>query len=180
MTDAQQIWPGYGFQEVAIPPDGLISRYLSDDGTATGDKNARVDGSTVPVPYWIEHAEDLYVTRMIVYIQDTGNFVASGYGALATLPTGVAIQVTNAADVVQLEITDGRPIQSVANWTSFCYDGRYDAFGSGDNSFAVRWTFRQSGGPLQLPAGWKLRALIQDDLTGLVEHRFHVSGVVVK
>jgi hypothetical protein len=52
-------------------------------------------------------------------------------------------------------------------------------FGSGNNFAVVRWTFERAGQPLRLYGDNSdvLVMTVNDDLTGLVKHDFHIQGI---
>ena len=160
-------------------------RHLTDDGLE-GDGsnfNANVNGSVTPVPFYAGPASGKIwrVERMIVSIEDNAVFNAEDYGGISTLSNGILVQRVRSGvgDTVITDLLDGRPIKSMVNWASFCYDGTYSDFGAGNNFYEVRWTFSKTGTPLKLSGHRqeKLVATIRDNLSTLVSHTFHIQGI---
>jgi hypothetical protein len=115
---------------------------------------------------------------MLVYVEDAGAFAAEEYGAIPTLTNGVLVQKHDANGLVT-DLTGGKPVKSNAQWSRTCYDMQEQSFGTGNNHIAVRWTFSKAGSPVVLDGtkGEFLRVLLNDDLSGLVEHNFFVQGL---
>ena len=124
------------------------------------------------------------ITRCIPFIQDGGAFYASRYGGLgAALTNGLVLgvygTVNGVADTLLYSLTDtSHPIQSNADWTSYCYDSSYISYGQGDNMLVSRWTFAKSGQPVYLDASKSqyIALTVQDTLSGLVDHHILLQG----
>lgn len=160
-----------------------IYRFLDTVGDGSGTKNANISGSAgTPNIIKIQPApgEIMRLTRMIILIRDSkAGFTTDAYGALGTLGVGIEARVQNNTSTL-IDLTDGVPIQTNGNWGKFCYDAEvYPADqGNTDTYLRVRWTFEKAGYPIRLIGdnNERLEVLIQDNLTGLVEHYFHVQG----
>ena len=162
-------------------PSQNVFRYLSDDGTSSGTKNAignYSDGGLGETFFYYESpfGKTTVAQRMIMKIRDAAPFSADGYGGISALTNGITFLIRNDADEDQLDLTDGIPIQNNADWGRLCFDMRLDSFGSGDDFVTVRWTFSNSGSALIIPPGWKIGALFHDDLSGLDAHYFFLNG----
>lgn len=158
----------------------LISQYLSTNGDGTGTTNA-VGSYSVGSPgkFYITPpaAEDYFITRMIVTVEDTTGFAAAEYGNLgAALTNGVLVQISS--DTKTTQSLTPAPVTTNALWGSFCYDVQLKSFGVGNEFLLVRWTFDRSGMPvfLQGSENAELSVICQDDLSGLDVHRFLVQG----
>lgn len=148
-----------------------IFTYLKDGATI----DASVDGSVTPAVYSFSPTENCEIHRMIVYIEDNGAVTASSYGSVSTLSNGIDVEHTDGNTVV--DMLDGVPIVSNASWAALCYDAQEVSFSGGGNSaVGVRWTFARSGSPIKMESGDTLRVRINDNLTGLVAHRFQIQG----
>lgn len=159
-----------------IKAEDRLSRFLDTVGNGTGTTSAIGDYST-PTSFFITPPTgEIYVLeRFLVQIRDALALSADDYGNLTALTNGIVVKVTDASgDVV--ELTDGMPIKSNADWAMHCYDSDPDNYGNGDNFIHVRWTFSKAGYPISLTEGQSLVALMQDNLTGLVQHTFKVEG----
>ena len=156
-----------------------LYRFLDTVGDGTGDSNANGNYATIPKNFMYTCPADVrYVTinRLIIYIEDTGNFSADGYGALSGLTNGIQVRVEHAGETILL--TNNKPVKTNLHWGQMCYDTSYISFGSGDNGLTVRWTFGNSGKPIKLYPGESLIVLVRDNLSGLVDHTFFAQGQI--
>lgn len=153
----------------------LVSDYISVHLRNAGSIEANVNGSVTPVEFAFSPTEQCQIHRMIVTITDAGSFQSSEYGNLSALTNGIEFEWTDGSDTV--DFLDGVPIVSNQGWAERCYDAEpKDYQGTQAVSQVVRWTFEKSGIPLYLNAGDSLVVRINDDLTGLSQHRFLVQG----
>lgn len=157
----------------------VLTRFLDTNGDGTGTTNANGNYSVTPEEFYIQPGEGYYydIARMIVEIQDTSGMSAVDYGNIAGgLANGVSVQVVRGATTLRDLTPD--PIKSNAEWASYCYDADLKTWSTGNEFLAVRWTFAKSGKPLYLSGDHSDRLVVtlNDDLTGLVEHKFLVQG----
>ena len=116
------------------------------------------------------------VQRMIVTIRDTAGFQAEEYGNLGSeLTNGLNVVKRDGDNNEVLNLTP-QSIKSNAEWASYCYDADIKTWGNGDEFLLVRWTFGKSGSPLKLKFGDSIAVRVNDDLQGLVSHRFLIQG----
>ncbi|MCP3856948.1 MAG: hypothetical protein GY698_19805 [Actinomycetia bacterium] len=137
--------------------------------------SADVNGSGTPVTfsYTVPVDEQMDIERMLVFLQDSGSFDAAKYGNSITMTAGIEVEA-NAVDLL-----DGVDIKTNADWAAMCFDFAHLTMGTGDEAGSVRWTFGKTGVPLRLSAGEVFSITINDNLTGLVDHRFNIQGTVV-
>jgi hypothetical protein len=156
----------------------LLFRHLDTDGDGGGTKNANGNYASVAEEFYIQPpAGQAYViNRMLVHIEDAGNFTANIYGAGSLLTNGVNVSVRQSGGQEIVDLLDGVPVVDNAHWGGVSYDTDYVSFGAGNNSFNVRWTFAKSGVPIVLQNQEKLVVNLRDDFSGLVEHYFLVQG----
>jgi hypothetical protein len=163
----------------------LLYRYLDTDGDGTGTKSANGNysaGGAGATEFFIQPpANTLYVLhRMIIHIHDSTAFSAEKYGALAALANGISVTVDQISPAVELvDLTDGIPIKSNAEWGQVCFDVDLASYGQGDVYLNARWTFSKAGQPVVINENQKLAVTLNDDLTGLVDHYFMVQGYSV-
>ena len=160
---------------------GMILRYLDIDGDGTGVKNANVNGSVTPVTFKLQPGEGqaMAIHRLIIHIEDVGQLRVDHYGTLgAKLTNGILLQVRSADDdSVLLDLLDGVKLDSNHEWSRLCYDMFPHDYGSPtDFAIAYRLSFDRFGGPLVLTADEYLCVVIQDNVTGLLEHYFMAQG----
>ncbi|MCU7840858.1 MAG: hypothetical protein KZQ94_15950 [Candidatus Thiodiazotropha sp. (ex Troendleina suluensis)] len=163
-------------------PERLIYRYLDTNGDGTGTKNA-VGNYTTETEFFIAPglAYQYGLHRMIVSIQDASGSSAAEYGNIGSaLTNGIKISVIDSSDNELLDLTDGLPIKTNAEWAAACYDDTLNTWGQGNELFAIRWTFtKDSGDPLLIKPGNRFSVVLNDDLTGLVSHKFFVRGKII-
>ena len=150
--------------------------FLDTNGDGTGTKNAIGDYSGGQNFYFTcpETATSVDIYRMIVYVEDSGNFSSAGYGNLSALTNGIQIRQEKEGETI--DMTNSQEVKTNAEWSKFCYDVTYISFGSGNNALSIRWTFRNSGSPVKLDPGEKFIVYLEDNLTGLVQHTFQIQG----
>jgi hypothetical protein len=162
-----------------------VYRHLTDDNLPGDGSNysMNVNGSVTPQRFYIQPAPGtgfLAIFRLIVTIEDNANITADGYGGLNTLTNGIDIAVKSGGPTgtVELDLLDGDPVKNIIAWGEHSFDVSEHTFGSGNNFVLARWTFSKAGRPLVLDANHNeaLVATINDDMTGLVKHQFHVQG----
>lgn len=138
------------------------------------DENARVDGSVTPVEFSYAPLKYAEIHRMIVTIEDSGSFTASTYGAVPALSSGVDIEYIRKGVT---HLLAPMAITSNVHWACYSYDAReFSLSGGGNKAFNVRWSFDRAGDPLKLDPGDSIVMRVNDDLTGLIGHRFMLQG----
>lgn len=159
--------------------DRQIYQMLDLVGDGSGADNANVDGSSTPVAFKIVVPENqcYEIHRMIIHIADNGKIESQLYGALPKLTNGVTVELRDADDSLVHLLSNGEPVDHNCAWGALCYDMRIDDRGAGVDGFVnVRWTFEKSGEPLRLTEGQYLQIIVNDNLTGLIEHHFMIHG----
>ena len=154
-----------------------ISEFLSNGATihAVGNYAAAVE------QFKYSPSRRIEVHRLIIYIQDTGNFDVSSYGNGITLTNGIRVVVRDSNDMLLGALDGGEPIKTNADWSGLCYDINYLSFGVGDNALAVRWTFERAGAPIRIDGseGHYLAVELNDSFLALTDHTFNVQGIVI-
>lgn len=156
-----------------------ITRYLDTVGDGSGDKNMAQDFSLSEGKFIIAPSStNLYfIARILVWIKDTGNFDADKYGNAIDVTNGIEMHKTNPAGNL-IDLTDGFPIKTNADWMAVAFDFAYNSIGVGDNIASVRWTFAKAGVHLLLhgDASEQLEVTLNDNFAGLTGHRMKVQG----
>lgn len=157
-------------------------RFADLNGDGTGSKLANVNGSVTPQVFKLTDlgADNvLEVERLIVHLADTGSLDSGSYGNNITMTNGILVAVhAKSDDSVVQDLTDGLPILTNSHWGRMCYDVDPLAFGLGDESMNVRWTFSKAGKPIELTPDQYIGVTIRDDLSGLSDHTFFFNGVI--
>ena len=158
-----------------------IDRYLDTNGDGTGTTSAIGNYSVTQGIFYIQPPSDdvFQINRLIVFVQDTGSFDSGSYGNGITLTNGITVRVQNNQGTFS-DLTAGSPIKINPHWKRLCYDANVSAYGLGDESLGVRWTFSKAGYPIRLDGGSydRIEVLLDDNFTGLVDHTFLVQGFV--
>jgi len=118
--------------------------------------------------------DNVKITRLLVFIQDSGNFSADAYGNNLTLTNGIKLYLKPSGGSKSY-INGDLPVKTNSNWSALCYDITLNDFGVGDNSMAVRWTFSKAT-DLILDIGDEFGVDLNDSFTGLVHHYFVIQG----
>lgn len=159
----------------------IFMRFADLNGDGTGTYNLIQDYSTVQDIASVApgSGEVLRIERMIAFIRDGGQFLASGYGALGQLTNGIQVRVQDDGGTI-VDLTAQETIVTNAGWGSYCgVDVDLKTWGSGDAFIIARWTFGKSGVPLRLDgdaSNQRLEIVLNDDFTGLVNHAFNIQG----
>jgi hypothetical protein len=161
----------------------IISRFLDTAGDGSGTKNANGNYASAAEEFLItpDSGEQWWITRMIVSITDTAGMLQNEYGNLgAALTNGIAVDVQDDSGVLYSLTDEDVPVKTNAQWGAYCFDVALFSWGTSptNEELVVRWTFAKSGKPVQLRSwqGEKLVVTLNDDLTGLLTHRFLVQG----
>lgn len=163
-------------------PQNRIYRYLDTNGDGTGTTNA-ITNYTTETEFFIApgtaYTYGLY--RMLVTIEDASGGSADEYGNIGSaLTNGIKLSVIDSSDNELLDLTAGAPIKTNAEWGSNCYDVDQKTWGTGNELFVVRWTFtRDAEDPLIIKPGNRFAAVLNDDFSGLVAHKFLVRGKII-
>jgi len=158
--------------------DNYISSFAQDLADSNNE-NGNKDYSVTPGVFTFKPAssEVWHISRLMIYIRDTGSFDADKYGNNITLTNGIKIEIKQNG-VVQRTLTNAQPIMSNSHWGKFCYDTNLSTYGTGDESLAVRWTITKAGTYIKLSDALvdTIEITLNDDLSGLVEHTFLFQG----
>lgn len=159
-----------------------LDRYLTTTGDGLGVYDAVGDYSGAAEEFYIEpQGNDVLVLyRVFISLRDAGTFAAEKYGYNLVLTNGISV-FHEREGVQWSDMTAGVPIKTNADWKTKMFD--FDPFdiGIGDNYAVGRWTFAKAGTPLRLigradGVSDRLVFRLNDDFTGLVQHRFLVQG----
>lgn len=169
--------PSLPYPAVVPPP---IYRYLDENGDGTGNKDATGNYSGAVTEFKITPPSDkvFRISRLIVAIRDGNGMSPQEYGNLGTsLSNGISMQIRDASGTVE-NITDDLPITTNAEWAQLAFDSEISNYGSGNEYVRVRLTFANAGFPLRIDgtAGQYFAILLNDNLSGLTQHRFAVEG----
>ena len=156
-----------------------FAQFVSDDGTASGAKNANLDFSGASPTRWsVQVAEGVCTFQdFIVSIEDTGGFTPIKYGAEPALSNGLRFGYTQQGEDVFMDAS--LSIKNSQDWAKYMFNLEIHDFGAGNNSHInARYTFNRGTGigPLVLQAGESFFVDFHDNLTGLTGHYFQLRG----
>jgi len=164
-----------GTFQIALTQGGAAVEF-TDDGSGT---------STMETPFRFyaeaQAGQILRIARLLVHIEDATVWSAANYGNLAAaLTVGITVHTEDSSGATIIDLTNGDPVKSNADWGKFCYDVSYVAFGAGNDFLQARWTFTKSGQYIRLDGdtGDNLAVVLNDNFSGLVTHKFLVQGYV--
>ena len=159
-----------------------LFRFLDTVGNGSGTKDATgnySDAGSGSTDFLIAPTgtQVFVLERMIVHIKDTSGIDADKYGNNITLTNGITVTYNDTSGEV-VDLLDGVNIFSNGDWARQCYDANLITWGSGNDIVSIRWTFSRAGIPLVLKGdeGDDLTVTLNDDFSGLLEHRFQVQG----
>lgn len=167
-------------QKYVYDPDdnsGIIHQFLDVNGDETGATNFNGNYSVTPITAFIQPpAGEVYViTHLLIAVTD--NLVdVDGYGNIGPLSNGYDIQVVSSADDVIVNLNGALKINSHLDLSTRYYHTRYISTGTGSNSMVHNINFEEDGQPVILKNQQKLRIVLNDDFTGLVDHSFYANG----
>ncbi len=155
-------------------------RHCDTVGDGSGTKIMNVNGAVTPVPFILapKAGERIDVARVIIHIESTMALRAEQYGSAGTLTNGITFKWFREG-VEFLDFLDGFTFKAAADIGHYCYDVTPIQAGAGNNFWAARWTFANSGNPVELFSERQDRLIVtvRDNLTALVDHFWNFQGV---
>ena len=157
-----------------------LYRYMDSVGDGSGNDNFNADYSAAEGLAIVAPPIDevFNINRIIISLEDTNGMSASDYGNITSgLTNGITIEKDDGVNVIN-EITDGLSVKSNAEWGMLCYDVDIKKWSTGNELLLARFTFTKGGESIDLWGSDNHRLVIRfnDDLTGLVSHRFMAQG----
>ncbi len=159
----------------------VFARFLTDDGTESGDHKAAGDYSGPPKRFWIEtqgEERSLHVASLLFQIQDASVTRSGDYGGMNALGTGLTLDVRDAAWVVKRELIGGLKIKTNGHFMRHTYDVRDVDFGAGREFLLARFSFCVCDHTVVLEQGERLTVTLNDDFSQLDGHTFLAQGYV--
>jgi len=154
---------------------GLFYQRLDTVGDGSGDTNMNVDGSSTPVIFRVKPdvGEALNLSRIMIYVQDSGTMDAVKWGNGIVMSTGIEFRQKQGSTTTNIL---GFNVLSSGEMTSVCHDITHEKFGSGDEFISWRWTFTKAGLFLKTQGsgrrtsegeGDEFQVVINDNFSGL-------------
>jgi hypothetical protein len=159
-------------------------RFMDSVGDGSGSINMNVDGSITPQIFRVtpQPGEILYINRMIVYVQDSGTMDSGGFGNGPALTNGIEFKfMYDVGEATEGSYPDPtfQPIKINTHWQSYAHDISLSTWGSGDQSYSMRYTFVKDspGNPPWVADSRKEEfwVVINDDLTVLTDMRVRLG-----
>lgn len=167
----------------ATRPEHYFSAYFRDpnDADPTTNLNANVDGSMTPVEFCVQVPLNgaVEITSVVITVKDATPLSDSRYGNVPPLTNGTRFVVKDDTKEF-IDFFDGAPWVINRNLLSLFQDINLPTWSQGEEVLTARIRFfdRADRGILLDGTTQNLRMcfIIQDDVTGLTEHRFFASG----
>jgi hypothetical protein len=143
-----------------------------------------VDGTTPTLfKYQAPPGKKVWLTRLIIHLEDNGVFSGTEYGAGSGLTNGfeifTAAESTPTTPILQLTPL---PIKTNADWGRYCYDITSLTWSDVNNrALQGRWTFAKSGCTPMID-GDNLEFLgtyVRDNISALADHTLMLQGYIV-
>jgi hypothetical protein len=158
---------------------GILSRNCSSNGVLGGPSEMNVNGSVIPVDFWIEPLEgqQFLIKYISLALNDSGNFNAGGYG-------GIETQLVNGIDFF-IEISGNRvnftavPITRNEQLLSISSESQSYLLTGNDRIIVFREILTDFADPLLLKAGDKFGVEVKDNLTALNHHSCRIKGAIL-
>lgn len=164
-----------------VRAEDLLLAPLKVDGS--GSPNMNVDGSSTPVYFWHLAAGEAgnpkwtTIAALTMSISDDAAVIAGGFGGLAALTTGLALELVDSTGAtVVADLTGGLGIKSHADFAMIGGDVRFADTATGVDVVSMRLDFAR---PIELAYGQRFRITVRDNLTGLTALRAFVAGDVM-
>ena len=158
----------------------LVIHFSHDGGTTDnyiGDYSGEAAVEAVCQP---PAGERWVISRMIIYIEDTGNPTLSTYGNIAELDPGIRFGLRD-DDGVLAYLDGGEAITDNGHWARLMYDWTHQTWSAVNYYMVGRYTFSKfvpGGIPLHGddPLNQRLFLSFSEDFTGLIKHEYYAEG----
>jgi hypothetical protein len=146
------------------------------DGTGSAEMNVDGSGTAVKFDYVVAADSSLVVDEIVVWLRDAGaTFTAIKFGDLAALTTGITIAVYDDAATPALVATWFATLKDFGDLLALGFEFEPAAQLVADCA-RFRFKLERAGGRPVIPAGYRIRATVADNLTGLDELRVGIVG----
>ncbi len=157
-----------------------ISRFLDTNGDGTGRKEVTQNYAGSGTAFFIQppSGEIFRLTRIIAYIQNSGDFRIDEYGGTGSpLSSGISFTIHDGAAT---DIMDGISILTNSDWSRFCYDVQLSDFVGLANFMVARWTFAKGGTDIRLIGddNERFEFIAEDDFSDLDSQTFLIQGFI--
>lgn len=157
-----------------------FKRFLTANGDGTGEHNLNGDYSLTPLVAYYEATSRFELASLLVNISDSSKFVQTGYGGISqgTILNGIRfyIQPVGGSDI---PILASFGITQNYQWLSITPDADITTFDLTPQTMAIFVnTKRLYGKYLHMNAGEKIKVVLNDNFTDLVNHSFIIGGTL--
>lgn len=144
------------------------STYMDLVGDGTGATNLAVASGTAKLIV----NEFVHLERLIFSISDGGTFNSNEFGNITALTTGLSITCHHANGTQFLDLMEGFPIKTNADWGHLAYDVNRLSWGAGGDELLVRLSLNKVGDVVLHNQDY-IQMVISDDLSLLTD--FHIN-----
>lgn len=151
----------------------LLLKRLSNGTT----DNLATDGSVNSQEFYIQPiaGETWYLSRWMMYIQDSKGFSVATLGSNGALTNG--LEIIQESQGVQNTLLD-YAIKTNGDISATSYDTRVDTYGNDFDILVARWSFYKTGQLIRLRGSHneKLIVKVQDDLSNIQKININIQG----
>lgn len=156
--------------------DGLVNAHLRNP--QNNSQNMVVNASSVaPVTFQFISPQNSFfaITQISLVLVDSG-ISPLNFGGLAALTNGMSLVITDENDVTKYNLHAGETIKQ--NYEFYHIAGSRIALssGQGGDSLIVTWSSDIIGVYPTMRPGWKAKAIIRDNLTGIDKFEATIAG----
>lgn len=147
------------------------------DGTGTTEFNEDFSGGSATVArFRAPENEIVRITRTIIWLEATADFQADRYvpTIVGDLSVGINVEAIDANDALLIKFTEDEPIHTLGEYGKFSVGGSTST-DNGNNTRYFSAHFAALG--LVLVEGEAVQFTLNDDFSGLKEHRFLLAGI---
>ena len=165
----------YGSVVRSVNPPLVCTSYINTYLLNGGSEDMTVNGSSTPVEFSYTASGDSSIGRIMLYLESSGAMDSTKFGDLTALGTGVTI-VCNGTTIGTWKDN----IDIITSMYDFSWAGK--AFGKETKVLTGRWTLWKADSDtrgMELDDGDVLKAVVNDNLTGLSIFRIRLQGIVL-
>ncbi len=164
-----------------------ISTELNNGSTSIG--NGNYSGSSSDFVYQVPEGKIAAIARVVITITCDTTILPGKYGDGNALTNGIVPKILDSNDNLVRYLISNTVSSSVGestgyikkniDWSAVCYDFKIipDSGVSAADLALFRWTFARAGTPIILSNQEKICFTLNDDFTGLSDHRFTLQGL---
>lgn len=153
------------------------NNYINEFLKNSDSRDMTNDYSSTATDFEYEPTEKCKIYRMMIYIEDNSSMKYEDFGGITNgLTNGIRVWYKETSGSSKVYIDGGFAVKTNRDFAKLCYDVDIKTAGSGNNHFASRWTFANSGTLIYLNSGGSIGVTLNDDLSSLVQFEIVIQG----